>query len=297
MWYYSKDGKEKTGPIADPAMSVLISRGEITKDTKVWSPKQKEWCPLWQSEIYKKTKQKKKSEHLLQLERYTYIFRAFLISFFVCMLFSISFYYDSVCVYREYLDNGDVLDKASKTIQAYEISQTKRLISLILLVMLAVTAYFGYRWVKTVVINAKMLKRRISYTPTFSAWSFALPFVNLIIPKQVVTEVLVISLSYLKSARKIPYIVLGFTWYVFWCSSNIMLITSLIITPTNCEPDQFMPIYLAKILFLSTYAVTIFLTMTIVSVIFSLQKKCIHPTSWNSTKNLNLQIRDDGRLG
>ncbi len=275
MWYYSTDGKEKVGPISDPAISVLLKRGKITKTTKVWSPHQKEWLPLCESDIYKKIKSKKQSSHLVTLERLSRVFRAFLVSFFACMLFFILFYFESIHSYREFLQNGELLDNATKVIQSHETAQTKRLISIILILMFAVSLFFGYKWVKIVVTNAKILKRRITYSPTFSAWCFVLPFVNLIIPKQVISEVMVVSLMATNSERKIPYMVLVRTWYVFWCMSNIMFVVSAIITPKNCEPDQFIPIYTAKILFLSTYAITIFLSLMIVTVIFGLQYKSL----------------------
>ena len=67
MWYYSKDGKEKRGPISDAAVAVFYKRGEINRATQMWSPSQKQWKPLAETSIYKKIKTGRTSQHLYDL--------------------------------------------------------------------------------------------------------------------------------------------------------------------------------------------------------------------------------------
>ena len=51
MWYYVKDGR-KVGPISDAAMMGLVSSGKVGRQTKVWTPHQKDWCAFEQSSLF-----------------------------------------------------------------------------------------------------------------------------------------------------------------------------------------------------------------------------------------------------
>ncbi len=275
MWYYSKDEKEKKGPMSDSALPMLLARGEITKSTSVWTPSQKSWLPLEESDVYEKVTSRGKSRHLLTLQKYTIFFRALLISLFALVTYTLWFYNENVIQYKEFLLDGDNIDNTTKFIVSSENRQTQKLLKYIVFLLLSATAFFGYKWVKVAIINTKMLAKRTAYSATFSAYSFVIPFINLIIPKHIISEILSASLSTANSRKRTPYIILIFTWHIFWVASILMLLVSLLLKTSSCSADQFFPVYYTKIFFFATHLVTISLSIAIISIVLWLQKKAL----------------------
>jgi len=273
MWYYSKDGKSKTGPVSDAAVAVLYKRGEITKSTKVWSPSMKDWTTLEKSKIYGQIIRGRTNRHLIELENATRLFRAFLVSLVVCLAFGIYFYFENIPMYLTYLDTADTLDKVDLGIKLSENAMLKKLISLIIFAMFAATTYCGLKWVHVAVVNAKLFTKRFTYSSHFSAASFIIPIINMIIPFQVMSEILRSSLKAVKSQPKASQVVLAITWEIFWVASMLMFVISFFILPSSCPPDFFLSMYYAKVFIFSTYVVAAVLTIIYVSSIYRLQKE------------------------
>ncbi|MBQ6534557.1 MAG: DUF4328 domain-containing protein [Opitutales bacterium] len=259
--------------MSDAAVAVLYKRGEITKSTKVWSPSMKDWTTLEKSKIYFQIMRGRTNRHLIELENATRLFRAFLVSLLVCLAFGIYFYAENIPMYQNYLDAADKLDKVDLGIKLSENAMLKKLISLIIFAMFAATLYCGLKWVHVAVVNAKLFTKRFTYSSNFSAASFAIPIINMIIPFQVLSEVLRSSLKAVKSQPKASQVIMAITWEIFWVASIVMFVISFFILPSSCPPDFFLPMYFSKIFIFSTYIVAAVLTLMFVSSIYGLQKE------------------------
>ena len=272
MWYYSKDGKEKRGPISDAAVAVFYKRGEINRATQMWSPSQKQWKPLAETSIYKKIKKGRTSQHLLELQKNTRLLRSFLVSLLLCIAGTVYFRYNNILEFLNYLSLEGSVDKVDMAITSTENALMQNLISFILLVLFAFVSFYIFKWAKSVIVNAKLLSKRFSYNINFAALSFIIPIVNIFIPHKVLSESFRATLMALKKRVRVRYILLLFTWQIFWAISGMMMIIALIL-PTNCTIDLFMPLFIVRILFNLTYITTIILTLMVVTILYRMQSK------------------------
>ena len=273
MWYYSKDGKEKKGPISDAAVAVFYKRHEIDRNTQMWSPSQKKWMPLSETPIYRKIRKGRTSRHLLELQQNTRLLRSLLTSLFLCLLATIYFRYNNIVEFINFINSGGIVDKVDMAIKATENALTHKLISSVLLVMFVVSAFLLFKWVKSIVVNAKLFAKRFSFAPNFAAISFIVPFLNIFIPHKILSESFRATLQSLKKRVRVRYILLLLTWQVFWTASFLMLLISLFILPTSCPIDLFMPMFIIRIFFNITYCLTILMTLIVITIIYNLQRK------------------------
>ena len=273
MWYYSRDGKEKQGPISDAAVAVYYKRRQIDRTTQMWSPKQKKWLPLEQTSIYKKIRKGRTSQHFVDLQNNTRFLRAFLTSLLICICATIYYRYNNILEYINFIDNGSVMDKVDMMIKSTENALTEKLISTVLLILFIFSTYFLYKWVKSSVLNAKLFVKRFSFTPNFSALSFVIPFLNIFIPHKILSETFRSTLKSLKKRVRVRYILLLLTWQIYWSMSFFMLVIAQFILPTTGQTDLFMPLFVIRILFNITYAITIILTLMVITILYNLQRK------------------------
>lgn len=273
MWYYSKDGKEKKGPISDAAVAIFYKRGQINKSTQMWSPEQKQWKPFNETSIYNKIRKGRTSQHLLELQKNTKLLRSFLTSLLVCLVASVYFKYDNILEFLNFLALDGVIDKVEMMIKSTENALTQKLISFILLVLFVFSSYYLFRWVKSSVINAKLFAKRFSFHTNFAAMSLLIPVLNIFIPQKVLSEAYRATLKSLRKRVRVRYILLLFTWQIFWAISAFMLAISLFILPQSCPMDFFMPLFMIRILFNLTYIVTIALTLCVVTILYNMQSK------------------------
>lgn len=273
MWYYSRDGKEKQGPISDAAVAVYYRRRQIDRNTQMWSPKQKKWLPLEQTSIYKKIRKGRTSQHFVDLQYNTRFLRAFLTSLLICVFATIYYRYNNIIEYINFIDNGSVMDKVDMMIKSTENALTQKLISAVLLILFVFSAYFLFKWVKCSVSNAKLFVKRFSFPPNFSALSFIIPFLNIFIPHKILSETFRSTLKSLKMRVKVRYILLLLTWQIYWSISFFMLVIAQFILPTTGQTDLFMPLFVIRIFFNITYAITIILTLMLITILYNLQRK------------------------
>ena len=102
--------------------------------------------------------------------------------------------------------------------------------------------------------------------------NLTLNILNIFIPHKVLSESFRATLMALKKRVRVRYILLLFTWQIFWAISGIMMTIALIL-PTNCTIDLFMPLFVVRILFNLTYITTIILTLMVVTILYRMQSK------------------------
>ena len=270
MWYYAKDQK-KIGPISDAAVADLLKRGKIDKHTKVWSPSQKTWCVLEQSSIYGRLRKGRTSQHLLLLNKSTYIFRAMLVVLAVCLGYRIFFLYEALNTYETFINLDSETEILKISLICAENTLLNRLISFIIFLLSIVTAFAGFKWMKIVANTAGTISKNYPYSVAAATWIFFIPILNIIVPYKVVLDTIIASLR--KKGFKIWYFTLVFIWGIFWFLSIVLFFSSNYLIPEKCMPDEIQSFYFAKILVSLIYVSAVIMTIILISFIYNLQKR------------------------
>ena len=269
MWYYVKDGR-KVGPISDAAMVGLVSSGKVGRQTKVWTPHQKDWCAFEQSSLFLRMSSVRSSRHLVQLDKITHVFRALMVVLVVCLGYQIFFQNETLDSYSSFLTVSNAVDRLEVSLLCAENAMLNRLISLIIFGLFVATAVCGFKWMKSAATVSKLISKRFPYSVAMATWSFFIPILNLIVPYGIVMHTFASSM---KGRRfGVWHFTLVFMWGVFWFASLAFLFASTYLIPSKCPSELIVPFYHAKIFVSSVYAIAVLITLAIVSAIYSYQR-------------------------
>jgi|GEM_PF-2007708 len=212
MWYYAKDSK-KVGPFSDSKLGEFYKKGAIDKSTKVWYKGQKEWVALSESPLYAKVFLKRFSESNGRIVGATEFLRPMLFVYIICSVLWI-YFYEMILAHINKITQYLYPSQLEKTINASQLQMTSSLIGALFFLLSCGISYLIFKWVIAAASNARSMKRSYKYGPIFSGVSFFIPFVNLIIPCQVMFG---IYSSALEANGKKPslasYVFIGSWWF------------------------------------------------------------------------------------
>ncbi len=270
MWYYSKNNKQ-IGPISDATLLNLFSSGKIGKRTQVWSPTQKKWLPLEESAIGKNYLKKRTNQHLLQLDKLTYIFRSLVFVLTFCFGYKIFFLFETLDAYSAYIAIDSPTEKLQIALICAENALLDKLISFILFVIFVFSAYFGYKWLNAVSSISGMLSKDYAHSSISVVCSFFVPIFNMIAPYKIISDIMEAALG--EKNFKVYHFSIIFIWGIFWLSSIFTYFAETCLIPEKCMPDQIVPFYFAKIFATAVYMATAFMTLILASSIYSMQSR------------------------
>ena len=234
MWYYAKS-KNKIGPISDAAMERLYLLGEIDGNTLVW--RRKKWGPFSETNFYKRLTSAPDDEFKKNLAKKTGIFRTFLVSTAIYMMF---------CAYimKNRLDQCvDIsLGKLSQMdikVSASEFNMTLVLSQIILLVLVIFLGKAMFNWIKFSTEFTLFSSRSYKMSPYFSAWAPFIPFFNLIYPCSWMVQTCSAILETIESEWSPWDIALVALWWFFTIFSFTLLAIDIFFLPSLFKTNIF----------------------------------------------------------
>ena len=193
MWYYVNEGK-KIGPMPDFDISRCYNEGLVNDETKVWIKGQKGWLALKDSSLFLKLSANRYSESNRRITTATMFFRPMLAAFAIANLSTVGFNF-LLLRHLDKIINGRFESALQGEIAANVLKNTNTLISLILFLLFLVLLRTGFKWIYAAALNARAMDRSLTISPSFSAWSFFIPFINLIAPFKALKDIYKTSLK------------------------------------------------------------------------------------------------------
>ncbi len=280
MWYYV-DNRKKIGPLADAAILKLYSDGKISDATLVWSPLQKAWKPLSDSDLIKNIRYNSSSEEMLKnISFFSSVFRAVLISFCIFCMAKIYFTLGNIEIYSGYVKDDLGMSAVEYFLTVKENKLINYLLNMMLNTMLLATMYAAYKWTYCAAENAKSASKIFPYSPFASAISYFLPFINFIFPVKVIQNIFKASRRALREGDNISDIILTSTWWFIWVLTISLYIVRLgsnsVLTIDKIEAVFCFSIYTDAMLI-----ATAMLFIAIVSTVERMQKKIFSSSAFN----------------
>ena len=213
MWYYVKEGK-KVGPISDFDVHRYYKAGLIDDATRVWTKGQKIWMPLKESPLRFRISSRKFSESCRRMDMATTFFRPMLLVFAMANLCVVGFNFILLWHIEKIIGAG-FSSAIQKNISAAVLHNTDTLISALLVILFLAVLRTGYKWIYAVAINARLMRRSLNLSASFAAWSFFIPFVNLIAPFKAMKDIYSASVSENgRSLNPMGYALLTIWWFL-----------------------------------------------------------------------------------
>ena len=269
MWYYIKD-KKKIGPISDALFNLYLEKNTIQKDTLTWKSGTKDWVPAEKSPLFHNYAKEEVLTWISGLKSATRKLRASFIVLFLLIGANSYLALQKIIHITTFMDE-DHLNNVEIEISHRSLNSDDLILSIISLLFLIYVLKSLYDWTLTICKNATHNDRQFKINRTFSAMSWFIPFLNLIIPCKVVGSVLFTSRKSLLQKVKARDIALVFCWWFFVILSFIMIMIYYIVLKSFDTGNLAISVLNFEICTNCIIQTTILLWILIISVIYNLQ--------------------------
>jgi len=288
MWYYVKE-KQKIGPVSDAAIHDLFRNGVIKKSTLVWAPEIPTWIPMEDSSIYKRITKPPKSNSLAILNTITYALRAFIVAWIIFLGVRGYYLVESYNFFRDIWTQSQSIESVQDAIRLVVLQQTITMTKLISWLLIFIMAGIVARWFYIIAHTSKSIDNSFKYSPYAAAFSFIIPFVNFILPCQVMWSALKASLYATRQKLSAFDVSLFFSWWTCWIITALMFMVQTFTSDSGSDNIQVSICF--AIFVVALMALTSFLFLLVVSRITSLQRKFFSNAENLKSKTAHIDAR------